>query len=216
MQQFNKNIEERALAKGNRWKTRTPFILSCAFLYYGLAAPLLFTSKLTADIMVPLWANQLLKTLIGVQWFGFGIAALGDLTKTYVKQSEKEEGFLVTSGIFSILRHPNYTGEIIGWTANNLCGLIASCFVLRNNNITPLLLSNLATMTLGWIGILFVLLQASGSLEVRQKKDYGSDPKYKKWIKSSWGGWKLPAKKEPSEEPHIEVNDEPEDFGSGI
>ena len=215
MQDFQDNIEERAQAKGNRWTTRAPFILSCSCLYYGLVAPLLLISKLTKDVAVPMWATNLIRTLIGVQWFGFGIAAIGDLTKTYVKQSEKNERFLVTSGIFSIVRHPNYTGEIIGWTANNWCGVVAACFLLQNQ-VTPVIVANVATMTLGWVGILMVLLGATGNLEKRQKKDYGDDPKYTEWVKSSWSGWRLPAQEEPAEEPHLEVSDESEEFGSGI
>ena len=215
MKQLQQNIEERALKRGNRFKTRAPFILSCGLLYYGLVAPLLFTSKLTAEIAIPSWANSLLKLLIGVQWFGFGIAAIGDLTKTYVKQSEKDENFLVTSGIFSFLRHPNYSGEIIGWTANNLCGIVAACFLLKNS-ITVSLLSDFAAMTLGWVGIVGVLLRATTNLEARQKKEYGSNEKYTKWVESSWGGWVLPAKEEPVDEPQIEVTNVQEEFGSGI
>ena len=216
MQEFNNNIEERAVTKGNRFKTRAPFVLSCALLYYGLSAPLLFTSKMAE---IPLWTNQVLKALIGLQWYGFAMAALGDFTKTFVKRAEKDEHFLVTTGIFSLVRHPNYTGEIIGWTANILCGLIASCFIFKSSKITPALLGNLAASALGWVGILFVLLRASANLEERQKKEYGNDPKYEKWINSSWSGWQLPAKEvqeEEHEEPHLEVSEENEEFGSGI
>jgi steroid 5-alpha reductase family enzyme len=215
IQEIQTGIEERAVAKGNRWKTRTPFLLSCGFLYYGLMAPLLFTSKLTAS-MLPSWGKQLLQTLVGIEWFGFGLAAFGDFTKTYVKKVKKDENRLVTGGIFSILRHPNYTGEIIGWTANALCGLVAASLLLKESSITVPLMANLVTMTLGWVGILFVLLRASCNLEAKQKKEHGSDPNYDKWISSTWSGWQLPAKAEEVMEPHIEVVDVIEEYGSGI
>jgi steroid 5-alpha reductase family enzyme len=220
MQDFNNNIETRAVARGNRFATRTPFVLSCGLLYYGLAAPVLFTSKL---LSIPTWVQKfnVFPILIGAQWFGFGLAALGDLTKTYVKQSQQDERYLVTSGIFSRLRHPNYTGEIIGWTANHLSGLIAASLLWQTKQLSiSMIISNLAVMTLGWVGILFVLLRASDNLEVRQKKDYGTNPKYDKWISSSWSGWQLPTKRKEEadrETPKIELDeDQEEDFGSGI
>ena len=42
---FRETIEDRAKASGGRLK-RTPFVLSCAFLYYCMTAPLLITSSL--------------------------------------------------------------------------------------------------------------------------------------------------------------------------
>jgi steroid 5-alpha reductase family enzyme len=207
-------IEAKAVKRGNRFTTRTPMLLSTGLLYYALAAPALLTAKLSADL-VPSWGMSLLKTLIGLQWFGFGIAALGDLTKTYVKQTQKDEYYLVSSGIFSMLRHPNYSGEIIGWTANIACAIVAATFLLKQGIVISTV-SNLVGSALGWMGMLFVLLRASTSLEKKQKETYGSDTRYQDWIKSSWKGWTLPAEEEPHADPHLEFKDVIEDSGSGI
>jgi steroid 5-alpha reductase family enzyme len=229
VQEFNSNIEDRAVARGNRWTTRVPFVLSCGLLYYGLSIPLWFTGKLMsgsaagAAVAIPTWTNTLLKGLIGAQWLGFGIAALGDLTKTYVKRSEKNERYLVTSGIFSLIRHPNYTGEILGWTSNALAGLVAAGLWIATLVARPSVttIANLGALVLGWIGFLFVLLRATNSLEARQKTDYGDTSKYQKWVASSWGGWQLPAKQDADAAdhatPHLELDDTAEeDSGSGI
>lgn len=221
IQEINKTIEERALSKGNRFLTRTPFIASNGLLYYGLVAPLLFTSQLvTTATMIPSWMTIIMKSLISVEMLGFGIAAVGDITKTYVKQSEKNENFLVTSGIFKYLRHPNYTGEIIGWTANYLVGVAAAAYYFickrQQQAITAYMLTNFTLMLLGWTGILFVLLSATTNLEVRQKEKYTTgDSKYSTWINSTWSGWTLSSKPEKKE---IEVNDDEvnESDGSGI
>eukprot|EP00980_Cylindrotheca_fusiformis_P016961 scaffold5159_cov112-Cylindrotheca_fusiformis.AAC.15 len=212
-------IEDRAKARGGRL-SRAPFLLSCGFLYYGLAAPLLFTSKLTTDVLKPLWVLPLLKVLVGIEWLGFGMAALGDFTKTYIKQA-KGEDTLVTSGIFSILRHPNYTGEMIGWTANSFAGIVA--FTLLVNAATTRavlwpLVRTMAVQTLGWVGIIFVLLQATTGLEKRQKEQYGGRTEYATWVSSTWSGWVLPSGGAASDaEPHIELDENQiEDAGSGI
>ncbi|KAL7564038.1 hypothetical protein ACA910_006946 [Epithemia clementina (nom. ined.)] len=217
IRQFNANVEVRAKARGNRFKTRTPFILSCGLLYYGLSVPLLFTSKLLlaerAPAIVPSWVAVLLHGLVATQWLGFLVAALGDFTKTWVKQTQKNESFLVTSGIFSVLRHPNYTGEIVGWTANALCGLVAvaACLTQHDGGLLFMNFRNVANfvaMGLSWVGIVFVLLRATSNLENRQKQDYGSDPKYQQWVGSTWSGFSLKPKENDKKD---EDNDDDDD-----
>ncbi len=221
IQQFNTKVEERALARGNRWTTRAPFIASCGLLYYGLVVPLWFHSKLNADIISPFVAN-VFKALIAAQWFGFGIAAIGDSTKFHVKRSQNNENYLVTSGILSLWRHPNYSGELIGWTANAATGLVAASLWVRQCSITNAL--NLGSLLVGWIGIAFVLLRATSNLEARQKKEYGDSSKYQEWVASSWGGWQLPTKEQRNEvgaqehtTPQIQLDEETqEESGTGI
>ncbi|CAJ1958884.1 unnamed protein product [Cylindrotheca closterium] len=215
---FIDKIEERAKARGNRL-SRAPFIISCGFLYYGLAAPLFFTSQLTSEMMKPSWVLPFMKTLVGLEWFGFGIAAIGDFTKTFVKKT-KGDDTLVTSGIFSLLRHPNYTGEMIGWTANSVCGLVGFTLLAKAATSRAALLKligNFIIQSLGLVGITFVLMQATTGLEKRQQEKYGDKPEYASWVKSSWGGWTLPAKKEMKAESKIELDESQiEEYGSGI
>ena len=218
-------IEEKALKRGNRFKTRLPVLLSTGLLYYALVAPAILTAKLVGEQLLEGSTAKALKILIGVMWFGFGVAAIGDFTKTYVKYSENDENYLVTSGIFSLLRHPNYTGEMIGWTANSLCGIIAAAELIVHTQGTFGTLSSIESQLmgqgLGWVGIFFVLLRASTSLEKRQKESYGDNPKYQDWVKSSWKGFTLPeprkeAAPEAGEANEIEMNDVDEGGGSGI
>ncbi|KAL3928560.1 MAG: hypothetical protein SGARI_004998 [Bacillariaceae sp.] len=158
---------------------------------------------------------KLMKVLVAGQWLGFGMGALGDATKSYVKKT-KGENTLVTSGIFSILRHPNYTGEIIGWTCNALLGALTGAYLLKD---TPHKVGLIGLTALGWMGITFVLLGATRSLEQRQKKDYGSKEEYKKWIDSTWSGWYLAKnEKDAATDAHEITLDEAteEESGSGI
>lgn len=210
IQEMQKRIEERAESTGSRL-ARTPFVLSCAYLYYGLCAPLYLTSAIMSQSLGKLqWT---FKGLVGLTWLGFSVAALGDLHKSFVK-GRKGENHLVTGGIFSVLRHPNYTGEMIGWTSSGLAGALAFLTMKEFTQVKPWFY--LGSTALGVSGILFVLLLATRNLERKQKKAYGEQDAYQKWISTSWGGWQLAEKPPPPVKPHLEVMDTIEDSGSGI
>lgn len=207
---MQKRIEERAESSGNRL-SRTPFILSCAYLYYGLCAPL----YLTASIMSQPLGNSavLLKGLVASTWCGFLVAALGDFTKSLVK-ARKGEDHLVTGGIFCLLRHPNYTGEMIGWTSSALAGLVAFLSLKQFTQPKPWFF--LASTAIGAMGINFVLMLATRNLEKKQAEKYGEQTEYQDWVSKSWAGFALAEAKLKTAEPHIEASDEIEDGGSGI
>lgn len=216
-----KRIEDKAVtkekeSKQNRFFGRVPFILSCSFLYYGLCAPLFITAQLGAAKPLASWAPKVLQGLVSVTWFGFILAALGDIQKSTIK-AIKGEDHLVTGGIYKFFRHPNYTGEIIGWTASCLAGLVAAAMedgVVKNFKLASYVLASF----FGTAGINFVLSAATNSLENKQKEKYGKLGKYDDWVKNSWSGIKLEKKAQidSHEEPQLEVSDVDEELGSGI
>ena len=196
---------------GSKFLSRTPFILSCGFLYAGLGAPAFIVSKLiemsvimtteatatataTASSFCPI-AIQLYRILVGLTWAGFGIAALGDLTKTMVK-ARKGPDHLVRGGIFGLLRHPNYTGEMLGWSSSLAASFVAifAFGMMKSLKVWKALLPPLVLGGLGAFGIFFVLFAATRNLEDRQKEKYGKNQEYHDWMKSTWGGFALPPK----------------------
>lgn len=223
--EIGKRIDEKSKERYPTRISRAPFVFSCGLLFYGLYLPVLLTSKVTSDALAMkssagVVGISVLKVLVGMQWLGFIVEALGDLTKSYVKASEKDGKFLVTSGIFSILRHPNYSGEILAWTSNLLCASVSAAYLLRSQ-FSLSVLGSLGLATIGSGGMVSVLLRATTNLEERQRKDYGDTEKYKEWVKRTWCGWKLPPKKDNAKKeeelPQITMNAEvEEDFGSGI
>jgi len=221
---IGEQIEEKASERYPTRLDRAPFVLSCGLLYYGLYLPVLLTTLFASDAVALNAAGvagiTAMRLLVGLQWFGYLLAALGDATKSWVKASEKNGKFLVTSGILSVLRHPNFTGEIVSWTCNALCGSLAGAYLLRSR-FSLSVLGNLGLSALGSAGMVFVLLRATSNLENRQKEEHGETEKYKRWVASTWCGWKLSLEakeKEEEAEPHeIIMNaDVEEDFGSGI
>mmetsp|Transcript_31187 Transcript_31187/g.51503 ORF Transcript_31187/g.51503 Transcript_31187/m.51503 type:complete len:158 (+) Transcript_31187:3-476(+) len=121
--------------------------------------------------------SNLLRFLVGTTAGGFLLGAVGDITKTIMK-SKKGADHLVTEGVFRFFRHPNYTGELFGWTASTAAGLIVS------GGSMPLKVASVV----GALGINFVLIQAATNLEKKQAAKYGETDSYQKWILGSWAG----------------------------
>jgi len=167
---------------------RAPVIIGCSLLYFLLsAAPL----RLTA-VAAP---TKSLQAAVACAFFGFGVAALGDLQKLVTK-TIKGKDHLVTGGLHKFLRHPNYTGEVFGWSASFVAALIAGAqggggssrglvAAVRALLISPWVVAS----ALGYVGIMFVLAgEASVGLEKKQRAKYGGQPEYEAWVKGSWAG----------------------------
>jgi len=130
----------------------------------------------------------LFKALVAVGYAGWALAAYGDLAKSYAKARGQT---IVSGGIFSVVRHPNYTGEQIMWSCNFLAAIVsfAGMGVVSAPQVAWLVLS-----ALGWAGIMFVLVGATTNLEKRQREKYGFSDEYQAWVSSSWAGLTLPKK----------------------
>ena len=76
------------------------------------------------------------------------------------------------TGLFRLVRCPNYLGEMIFWTGVFLSGIGA----VRGWQWLVCLL--------GYGGIIFVMFSGARRLEVRQNKNYGKDPEYQKYVKT--------------------------------
>ena len=98
---------------------------------------------------------------------------------------------LCRPGVYSIFRHPNYTGELILWTFSTLAGLVAAVggTMTHGRKWTLGLVSSMLASILGNIGIVFILCQAANGLEKRQAEKYGH--KFTEWSKSTTAGLTL-------------------------
>ncbi|RRF96138.1 MAG: DUF1295 domain-containing protein [Lachnospiraceae bacterium] len=97
--------------------------------------------------------------------FGIIFEATADLQKNSAKK--KNPGQFVSSGLFSFVRCPNYLGEMINWTGVFISGL--SIY----HNATEWICA-----VIGYVGIIYVMFSGARRLEIRQDKNYGSDPNY--------------------------------------
>ena len=110
---------------------------------------------------------------------GFVISVIGlllestaDLQKNRAKK--KNPGRFVDTGLFRLVRCPNYFGEMVFWTGVFISGLnvyhTAGMWICA---------------VLGYAGIIYVMFGGARRLEIRQDKNYGSDPEYQKYKKTT-------------------------------
>ena len=107
-----------------------------------------------------------------VMLFGIVFESASDWQKSKAKKVNPKR--FCDTGLFRIVRCPNYLGELIFWTGvlisglNILTGVGQWCLVL-----------------LGYFGIVYVMFSGARRLEVRQNKNYGADPEYQAYVKST-------------------------------
>lgn len=99
------------------WKSLFSIFLLQGFLQWVIAAPLhmVSTSSHVGDWSSPLFIGGLL-----VIAFGLSVEWIADLQLSRHRESSSAPGRLMTLGLWSISRHPNYLGEIILWSGMGL------------------------------------------------------------------------------------------------
>ena len=109
-------------------------------------------------------------TFIGIAvWvIGFGIEVTADLQKSRFKAEPANSGRFIRSGLWSVVRHPNYLGEILLWIGV----LIVAAPVLQGWQWVALLSP---------VFVIVLLTRVSGIplLEAKAERKWGDDPEYR-------------------------------------
>ena len=143
--------------------------ISCALLYSCQSSPLTFRfTSIKKD------KNVYLFTYIGIiiSFLGFLMEARADYEKNAAKKLNPNR--FVDSGLYKLVRCPNYLGEILFWTGNFISG------VEIYYGLTQWIIS-----FIGYICIIYVMFGGTRTLEIRQNKSYGKDPEYQKYVKTT-------------------------------
>ena len=139
----------------------------CALLYVGQISPLAFRLANIADGTAaadgPAWAALVLMAA------GIALETFADLQKSAAKKTRP--GRFVDTGLYRLVRCPNYLGEVVLWT-----GTLLLCFGAGSN------WWQWAIALAGYLGIVYVMFSGARRLELRQDKMYGSDPEYLAYI----------------------------------
>ena len=142
--------------------------LMCALLYVGQMSPVSFylfnASRLASVSEVWAWISVALVTL------GVAIEIVSDAQKSVAKRVSPLR--YVDSGLYRIVRCPNYFGEILMWS-----GSFVICFGSYCSAAQWVIAS------LGYIGIIYVMFSGARRLELRQSEVYGDDPNFQLSIK---------------------------------
>ena len=105
-----------------------------------------------------------------VMLMGVSLETAADIQKNNAKKINPRR--FVDTGLYRIVRCPNYLGEMIFWTGVLISGIGA---------VTGW---QWAVVLPGYVGIVFVMFSGARRLEIRQNKNYGKDPEYQKYVKT--------------------------------
>ena len=142
----------------------------CALLYVGQVSPVAFRlANTSAGLEVhDLWA-----------WLGVAVMILGvclegasDAQKNAAKKVDPKR--FVSTGLFRIVRCPNYLGELVIWT-----GALVSAFGACLDAWQWVIVA------LGYLGIVYVMFSGARRLELRQTETYGGDPEFQAYCRKT-------------------------------
>ena len=141
--------------------------VSAAILYACQTCPLLFRAQKP-------YAPDDTVFIVGtsVSLLGFIIEYVADYQKSRAKR--KNPGKFVDTGLYRIVRCPNYFGEVLIWTGIFIGGIMIYSGALE-----------WIAAILGYLGIIYVMFSGARRLEERQNRTYGSDPEYQAYYKKT-------------------------------
>lgn len=146
---------------------------SCALLYALQVSPLLFRLEAAKRDGFGDFADANIVTVIGAVIMALGILleSAADMQKS--KAKKKNPNRFCDSGLYKIVRCPNYLGEVLFWTGVFVSGI----------NIYGSVWQWIAA-AFGYICIVYIMFGGARRLELRQNRNYGEDPEYQAYVKN--------------------------------
>ena len=138
--------------------------VTCALLYLTQVLPVLYRFSTQATDSVMAYVG------IGIMALGLLLETAADIQKNNAKKKNPRR--FVDTGLYRIVRCPNYLGEMIFWTGVFLSGIGALSGA-----------GQWILAALGYVGIIFVMFSGARRLELRQNRNYGDDPEYQAYVK---------------------------------
>jgi len=164
---YRKILYSPSLRQQRPFGTKLILWLSCAALYTCQISPLAFRLKESpSGGEVWAWVGLILMIM------GFVLESAADAQKSAAKKVNPS--MFVDTGLYRIVRCPNYLGEVILWTGCFLSMIGAGC--------TPL---EWVIALIGYLGILYVMFSGARRLEIRQNSTYGDNPEYQAYVKKT-------------------------------
>jgi steroid 5-alpha reductase family enzyme len=138
--------------------------ITCALLYVLQVLPMFY--RLANGAPDNVW----LAVGVIIMVCGVVLESAADWQKNRAKAVNPRR--FVDTGLYRIVRCPNYLGEVVFWTGVVISGIGAV------EGLQWLL------VLLGYAGIVFVIFSGARRLEIRQNKNYGDDPEYQRYVKT--------------------------------
>lgn len=141
--------------------------ISCALLYVGQISPItfyLYNQSKGTDIDTA-WAW----TGATVAFIGLLIETIADAQKSIAKKRDPKQ--FVSTGLYRIVRCPNYFGEILLWSGSFITSFGADYTAWQ-----------WIIASLGYTGIIYVMFSGARRLELRQQEIYSNNPAFTAYI----------------------------------
>ena len=138
--------------------------VTCALLYVTQVSGVFYRLINKAEDNIAVYIGA------GIMLLGLVLESVADIQKNKAKKINPKR--FVDTGLYRLVRCPNYLGEMIFWT-----GVVISAIGAVTGWQWTLI-------AIGYIGIIFVMFSGARRLEIRQNKNYGKDPEYQKYVKS--------------------------------
>ena len=112
-------------------------------------------------------------------WIGAALMAVGVALESVADAQKKAAKKInpkrfVDTGVYRLVRCPNYLGELVIWTGGFVVCFGACCLWWQ-----------WLIASIGYIGIVYVMFSGARRLELRQDLVYGADPEYQAYIKKT-------------------------------
>ena len=143
--------------------------ISCSLLYAFMTCPVTFrlmNTNINSNIDI-LYRISLIITLLGII-----IETLADYQKNSAKKNNPHR--FVDTGLYKIVRCPNYFGELLLWTGVFIGGINIYYYYYY-----------WIFSVLGYILIIYVMFSGARRLEIRQNKSYSDDNEYQEYVKNT-------------------------------
>ena len=164
---YNRKMEkEIKTKKGIPIVAQIGLWVSAALLYICETSPVIFRMENSAG------SDTLLYIGLVISLLGVIIESVADLQKNAAKKKNPHR--FVDTGLYRIVRCPNYFGEMLFWTGVFVGGTTAMNSVWQ-----------WVAALLGYLGIIYVMFGGARRLEIRQKRTYGEDPEYQAYVKKT-------------------------------
>ncbi|MBR3803151.1 MAG: DUF1295 domain-containing protein [Clostridia bacterium] len=137
--------------------------VTCALLYVTQVSGVFYRMFNAAEDNIAVYIGA------GIMLLGLVLESVADIQKNKAKKINPKR--FVDTGLYRLVRCPNYLGEMIFWT-----GVVISA-------VGAVTGWQWVLVAVGYIGIIFVMFSGARRLEIRQNKNYGKDPEYQKYVK---------------------------------
>lgn len=138
----------------------------CSLMYTAQVSPVLY--------LLDSKSSHIIFPVVGViiMVIALLIESIADMQKSAAKKVNPNR--ICDTGLYKIVRCPNYSGELLFWT-----GVLISGFSALRGSVQWFI------AILGYVLIIYVMFSGAKRLEIRQNKNYGNDPEYQAYAKNT-------------------------------